>query len=155
MALTFACIDLSKVTYKADLEYELLDPVPINDVLRVYQDYCAYKNFSSVLPMIPGRFFVPGTEIWGYRDAGNLVAWSMYRVWDQHSVVCDYHAWDYQTPRLRLGLRSFKNECAIYRDRDFRFMYFESVEPYMYNIDGFRILGRHDNGYLPCVGQQD
>ena len=107
------------------------------------------------MPIIPGRFFVSGTEVWGYRDTGHLIAWSMYRVWDQHSVVSDYHAWDYCTPKLRLGLRSLKNECAIYRDRGFRFMYFEHVESYMFKIEGFSLLGRHDSGYLSCMGRQN
>jgi hypothetical protein len=141
MSLTFACIDLSQVTYQVSLESELLDPVPVDEVQRVYRAYCAYKKFHSVMPMIPGRFLVPGTEVWGYQDHNQLVAWSMYRVWDAHSVVCDHHAWDYQNPQLQLGIRSFKNECAIYRDRGFKFMYFESVASYMFDIEGFKILG--------------
>ena len=141
MSMTFARIDLSQITAQADLEYELLNPVPVDDILRVYKAYCVHKHFHSVMPMVPGRFFIPGTEVWGYRDNNKLVAWSMYRVWDEHSVVCDHHAWDYRNPKLRLGIRSFQNECAIYRDRGFRFMYFESVEPYMFDIEGFKILG--------------
>ena len=141
MSMTFARIDLEQVTAQADIECELLEPVPVDDILRVYKAYCAHKHFHSVMPMVTGRFFVPGTEVWGYRDNNKLVAWSMYRVWDKHSVVCDHHAWDYRNPKLRLGIRSFYNECAIYRDRGFRFMYFESVEPYMFDIQGFTILG--------------
>jgi hypothetical protein len=141
MSMTFACIDLADVTYQADLKAELLNPVPVDEVVQVYKAYCVHKHFYSVMPMVPGRFLVPGTEVWGYRDNGRLVAWSMYRVWDSHSVVCDHHAWDYKNPRLRLGIRSFENECAIYRDRGFRSMYLESVEPYMYDIKGFRLLG--------------
>lgn len=141
MSLTFARIDLLAVPYQASLDCELLNPVPIADIQRVYRAYCAHKHFHSVMPMVPGRFSVPGTEVWGYRDSDRLVAWSMYRVWDPDSVVCDHHAWDYRNPKLRLGIRSFENECAIYRDRGFRFMYFESVEPYMFDIKGFKILG--------------
>jgi len=141
MSLTFGRIDLEQVTYQSDIEYERLYPVPLDDVLRVYRAYCAHKHFHSVMPMVPGRFSVPGTEVWGYRDQGRLVAWSMYRVWDPESVVCDHHAWDYRNPQLRLGIRSFQNECAIYRDRGFKFMYFESVEPYMFDLQGFKILG--------------
>lgn len=141
MSLTFGCIDLQQTTFISDTESELLNPVPLADIQRIYRAYCAHKHFHSVMPMIPGRFSVPGTETWGYRDQGQLVAWSMYRIWDQHSVVCDHHAWDYRNARLRLGIRSFHNECAIYRDRGFAHMYFESVEPYMYDIQGFRILG--------------
>jgi len=141
MSMTFARIDLDKTQYQVSLDHQLLDPVPVDDVLRVYRAYCAHKNFHSVMPMIPGRFLVPGTEVWGYQDNNKLVAWSMCRVWDQHSVVCDHHAWDYRNPKLRLGIRSFENECALYRERGFRFMYFESIAPYMFNIDGFEILG--------------
>jgi hypothetical protein len=142
MSMTFARIDLDEISYQVSLDHKLLDPVPVDDVLQVYRAYCAHKNFHSVMPMVPGRFFVPGTEVWGYYDNHKLVAWSMYRIWDQHSVVCDHHAWNYQNPQLRLGIRSFENECAIYRDRGFRFMYFESVASYMFDIDGFKILGR-------------
>jgi hypothetical protein len=141
MSMMFARIDLDKITYQVNLEYELLDPIPVGDMQQVYQAYCAHRKFNSVIPMIPGRFNIPGTEVWGYRDNNKLVAWSMYRVWDHHNVVCDHHAWDYQNPKLRLGIRSFKNECAVYRDRGFRFIYFESVDHYMFNIEGFELLG--------------
>ena len=140
MTMTFAVIDLDKVTYTADIECELLNPVPIDDCVKIYKSYCAHKHFHSVMPMIAGRFLVSGTEVWGYRDNHKLVAWSMYRVWDSQSVVCDQHAWDYFNPKLRLGIRSFRNECARYRDRGFKWVYLESFESYMFEIEGFRIL---------------
>jgi hypothetical protein len=141
MSMMFAYIDLLEITYQSNLDCQLLDPVPVDEIQRIYRAYCAHKNFHSVMPMVPGRFLVPGTEVWGYQDQGKLVAWSMYRVWDKNSVVCDHHAWDYRNPKLRLGIRSFENECAIYRDRGFKRMYFESVESYMFNLEGFKILG--------------
>ena len=57
------------------------------------------------------------------------------------SIVIDHHAWDYNDPKLRIGLRSLQNECALYRNRGYQYMYFESVEPYMSSIQGFEILG--------------
>ncbi len=74
MSLIFAKIDLDQVTYQANIDCELLDPVPINDIQRIYRAYCAHKHFHSVMPMVPGRFLVPGTEVWGYRDNNQLVA---------------------------------------------------------------------------------
>ena len=65
----------------------------------------------------------------------------MYRIWDNENIVIDHHAWDYNNPKLRIGLRSLQNECALYRNRGYRFMYFESIEPYMLNLQGFEILG--------------
>jgi len=141
MSWQFGRIDLQYTTYTRDLDAELLDPVPVNDVLRVYRDYCLHKHFQSVMPMLPSRLTAPGTEIIGYRHQDLLVAWSMYRLWDDDNILSDHFAWDYRHPRLRLGIRSIETECAIYRDRGYRWMYFESVEPYMLDLQGFEIMG--------------
>ena len=141
MTWQFGRINLAVTNYVIELEHEILDPVPVNDVLRVYRDYCTHKRFQSVMPMLPGRLQADQTEIIGYHDQGRLVAWSMYRLWDAENVLNDHHAWDYRNPRLRLGMRSLENECAIYRDRGYRFMYFESVQPYMLDLEGFETLG--------------
>lgn len=137
----FGRIDLSATRYQSDLECEILDPVPVNEVLRVYRAYCLHKHFHSVMPMIPGRLTAVDTEILGYRYRDQLVAWSMYRIWDRENILSDHFAWDYRDPALRLGIRSIQNECAIYRDRGFRWMFFESVEPYMLDLEGFETLG--------------
>ena len=141
MSWQFGRIDLSKTYYISDMDWQLLDPVPVNDVQRVYRDYCTHKHFQSVMPMLPGRLTAPGTEIIGYRDQDRLVAWSMYRLWDNENILSDHFAWDYRNAKLRLGIRSIENECAIYRDRGYRYMYFEAVEPYMLDLQGFEILG--------------
>lgn len=139
--MEFGRIDLTKTTYSITLEAQLLDSVPVNEINRVYKEYCLYKDFKSVMPLVPGRFLIPGTEVFGYYDRDKLIAWSMYRIWDNESIVADHHAWDYNTPSLRLGIRSLQNECAIYRERGYRYMYFESFEPYMLGLEGFEILG--------------
>lgn len=141
MSWQFGRIDLWATQYTSDLAWQLLDPVPVNDVQRVYREYCAHKHFLSVMPMIAGRLTALDTEIIGYHDQNQLVAWSMYRIWDAENVLSDHFAWDYRNPRLRLGIRSIENECAIYRDRGYRWMYFETVEPYMLDLQGFEILG--------------
>jgi hypothetical protein len=139
--MKFGRIDLTKTTYSIVLDAHLLNPVPVDEVNRVYKAYCLYKNFKSVMPLVPGRFTVPGTEVLGYYDQNQLIAWSMYRIWDSKSIVIDHHAWDYGNPKLRIGLRSLENECALYRNQGYQYMYFESVEPYMLNLQGFEILG--------------
>lgn len=141
MSWEFGRVDLAKTSYRSDLDWQLLDPVPVAEVQRVYREYCMHKRFRSVMPLIPGRLTGIGTEIIGYHNQGRLMAWSMYSIWDRENLLSDHFAWDYRDPRLRLGIRSIENECAIYRDRGFRWMYFESVEPYMLDIQGFEILG--------------
>jgi hypothetical protein len=91
--------------------------------------------------MLPGRLTDAGTQLIGYRDNNRLVAWSMYRIWDSENILSDHFAWDYRNPKLRLGIRSLENECAIYRDAGYRFMYFESILPYMLDMQGFEVLG--------------
>jgi hypothetical protein len=139
--MKFGRIDLTKTTYSVTLDAHLLNPVPIDEIQQVYKTYCSYKNFKSIMPLVPGRFTVPGTEVYGYYDQSKLIAWSMYRIWDCKSIVIDHHAWDYSNPKLRIGLRSLENECALYRNRGYEFMYFESVEPYMLSMQGFELLG--------------
>jgi hypothetical protein len=141
MSWQFGRIDLRVTQYVSDLDWQLLYPVPVNDCQRIYRDYCLHKHFRSVMPMVAGRLTAPNTEIIGYRDSERLVAWSMYRIWDAENILSDHFAWDYRNPRLRLGIRSIENECAIYRDRGYRWMYFESVEPYMLDLQGFDMLG--------------
>jgi hypothetical protein len=77
MSWQFGRIDLAATHYAIELDYEVLDPVPVNDVLRVYRDYCAHKHFRSVMPMLPGRLRSQGTEIIGYRNQDKLCAWTM------------------------------------------------------------------------------
>lgn len=142
MSWQFGRINLEQTHYVNDLDCKRLDPAPVNDLQRIYREYCLHRRFQSVMPMIAGRFTAPNTEIFGYHDnRDRLVAWSMYRIWDEHNILSDYFAWDYRNPRLRLGIRSLQNECAIYRNRGYRWMYFESVQPYMLDIEGFQILG--------------
>jgi hypothetical protein len=139
--MKFGRIDLTKTTYSVTLEAHLLDPIPIDEINRVYKQYCLYKKFKSVLPMILGRFLIPNTEVFGYYEQEKLIAWSMYRIWDDKNIVIDHHAWTYSNPKSRIGLRSLQTECAMYRNRGYQFMYFESIEPYMLNLQGFEILG--------------
>lgn len=139
--MKFGRIDLTKTTYNIVLDAHLLNPVPVDEINRVYKTYCLYRNFKSVMPLVPGRFSVPGTEVFGYYDQDQLIAWSMYRIWDSKNIVSDHHAWDYNNPKSRIGLHSLENECALYRDQGYEFMYFESIEPYMLKLQGFEILG--------------
>lgn len=141
MSWQFGRIDLARTKYKINTDWELFEDPPVPELMRIYRDYCRHKHFLSVIPMVPERFTESGTDVIGYQDQGRLVAWSMLRRWGRHSVLSDHFAWDYRNPGLRLGIRSLETECAIYRDRGYQWMYFESVEPYMLDVEGFEILG--------------
>jgi hypothetical protein len=91
--------------------------------------------------MFPARLRDAMADVIGYYAGGNLVAFSLIRRFDDHNALCDQFAWTYHEPRLRLGIESMKTECAIYRDRGFRYLYLEQAHLYKQEIEGFEILG--------------
>ena len=142
MTYQFARIDLAKTNYSADHVdwYYIRDPDPavLDDI---YRTYCIYKHFASVMPMFHSRYTDPMTDVIGYREEGQLVAFSLIRRYDDKNALCDQFAWTYHNPRTRLGIESMKTECAIYKARGFEYLYLEQAHLYKSQIDGFELLG--------------
>ena len=141
MTYQFARIDLSKTEYKESVKWQYLR-MPDTQLLNcIYREYCQHKRFASVMPMFDSRYLDPSTDVIGYYDGVDLVAFSLIRRYDEHNALCDQFAWNYHNPRLRLGIETMKTECAIYRARGFRYLYLEQAHLYKSEIDGFEILG--------------
>ena len=56
------------------------------------------------------------STIIGYYNGDVLVAFSMIAEYNEHNAECYQFAWDYVNPKLQLGIRSLKNECAMYKE---------------------------------------
>ena len=141
MTYQFARIDLSKTNYTVNVKWQyLLDP-DITQLNNIYRDYCKYKHFASVMPIFDSRYTDPMTDVIGYYDGDRLAAFSLIKRYDNYNALCDQFAWNYNNPRLRLGIETMKAECAIYKDRGFRYLYLEQAHLYKSQIDGFEILG--------------
>ncbi len=143
MSYQFARIDLSKTNYKATVEWGYLIPTneQIAEMDKIYRTYCIYKHFASVMPIFHSRYTDPMTDVIGYFDQGNMVAFSLIRRYDDKNALCDQFAWTYHDPKSRLGIETMKTECAIYKDRKFEYLYLEQAHLYKQEIDGFEILG--------------
>ena len=143
MSYQFARIDLSLTSYRTTVPWDYLVKTDhnIDRCLDIYHDYCLYKKFTSVMPMFASRFQDPMADIIGYYDHGSLIAFSLIRRFDQENALCDQFAWTYHDPKLRLGIETMKTECAIYKDRGFRYLYLEQAHLYKQEIEGFEILG--------------
>jgi hypothetical protein len=141
MSYQFARIDLSKTNYKQSVEWKYIQEPNIPALNKIYRDYCIYKHFASVMPIFDSRYTDPQTDVIGYYDAGKLVAFSLIRRYDDHNALCDQFAWNYHRPRMRLGIKSLQTECAIYKDRGFKYLYLEQAHLYKQDMDGFEILG--------------
>ena len=141
MTYQFARIDLTQTTYRPTVTWEYLLEPNIAQLQDIYRTYCIYKHFASVMPLFNSQFTDPNTDVIGYREQGELVAVSLMRRYDTENVLASQFAWTYRNPRTRLGVESLKTECAIYRDRGYKFLYLDQAHLYKQGLEGFEILG--------------
>ena len=141
MTYQFARIDLAQTTYEPTVTWEYLLEPNITQLRDIYRTYCIYKHFASVMPLFDSQFTDPVTDVIGYREQGQLVAFSLMRRLDTENVLASQFAWTYHNPRTRLGVESLKTECAIYRDRGYKFLYLDQAHLYKQGLEGFEILG--------------
>ena len=141
MTYQFARINLSENNDQASVDWEYLKDPDIPLLKDIYRTYCIYKHFASVMPLFDSQFTDPGTDVIGYHDAGKLVAFSLIKLYDNENALCAQFAWNYQQPKLRLGIRSLQTECAIYRERGFQYLYLDQAHLYKQGITGFELLG--------------
>ena len=141
MTYQFARIDLTQTTYRPTVTWEYLLEPNIAQLQDIYRTYCIYKHFASVMPLFDSQFTDPNTDVIGYREQGELVAFSLMRRLDEENVLASQFAWTYHNPRTRLGVESLKTECAIYRDRGYKFLYLDQAHLYKQGLEGFEILG--------------
>jgi hypothetical protein len=141
MTYQFARINLDQVTYQTSVDWEYLREPNIPVLQDIYRTYCIYKHFSSVMPLFDSQFTDSMTDVIGYRENGELVAFSLMKRLDDQNVLASQFAWTYHNPRSRLGIESLKTECAIYRDRGFEYLYLDQAHLYKQGLEGFEILG--------------
>ena len=143
MSYQFARINLSQTNYQTTVEWGYLIPTEqqIQELDEIYRTYCVYKRFASVMPMFHSRYTDPMTDVIGYFDQGQMVAFSLIHRYDSKNALCEQFAWTYHDPKLRLGIETMKTECAIYKARGFDYLYLEQAHVYKQEIEGFEILG--------------
>lgn len=134
-------IDLVKTDYHELDDYQLLDSSYYPQIIDLYRTYCDYKKFPSVMPIFVEEIESENTEVLGYYHNNKLVAFSMnYMYTTSNVVVAEQFAWDYQTPKLRLGIRSIQNECARYKRLGYRYLYLGEYAAYKEQFRGFEIV---------------
>ena len=112
------------------------------EMFEIYRQYCEHKQFDSVMPLFEQQFRDVGTEIVGYFSNRRLVAFSLIKLYDRDNAEAVQFAWDYANPKLRLGIESLKNECSIYKERGYKYLYLGQADDYKSQLDGYEILGR-------------
>lgn len=139
--MKFCRIDLNKTSYSLSENWQYIRNPNVDQLNSIYQKYCQYKKFDSVMPIFPSVYWDIRNEILGYLDHGKIVAFSLIKILDDKNAECMQFAWDYASPSLRLGIVSLENECALYKGRDFEYLYLGEPAQYKQKFDGFEILG--------------
>jgi hypothetical protein len=144
MTYQFARVDLAQNTDTVSVDWYYITDITATTIATlkdIYRTYCVYKHFASVMPLFDSQFTNANTDVIGYRDQGQLVAFSLIQRYDDKNALCAQFAWNYRNPKLRLGVRSLQTECAIYRERGFEYLYLDQAHLYKHGITGFEILG--------------
>jgi hypothetical protein len=141
MTYQFARIDLQKNIDIEMVKWQYLHNPDIAQLKDIYRTYCIYKRFASVMPLFDSQFTDNDTDIIGYYDQEDLVAFSLIKRYDEHNALCAQFAWNYRKPKLQLGVKSLRTECAIYRKRGFSYLYLDQAHLYKQGITGFELLG--------------
>jgi hypothetical protein len=141
MTYQFARIDLHKNTYQPTVDWYYITEPNLAVLQDIYRTYCIYKHFASVMPLFDSQFTDPMTDVIGYREQGQLVAFSLMKRYDNKNVLASQFAWTYHNPHTKLGIESLKTECAVYRERGFEYLYLDQAHLYKQGLEGFEILG--------------
>ena len=140
----FCRINLSKTNYSLYKHAHILELVPTKRILEIYSTDCKYKNFKSVVPIFKEELLHNNVQIIGYFDNSNLVAFSYLYILNNKNVECNQFAWNYNNPKLHLGIKSLRHECAFYKSKGYEYLYLGEDDTYKQDIDGFETLGPID-----------
>lgn len=142
--MKYCRIDLSKTNYKtmsmldADI---IINPEPLIPKLNdIYKKYCQYKKFDSVMPIFDSEFTDSKNNVIAYYVEDDIVAFSLLRCYDDENVEAIQFAWDYNNPKMRLGIESLKHECAYYKKLGYKYFYLGQTDEYKNQIDGYEVL---------------
>jgi len=141
----FCRIRLKDTNYQEYHNYRILDGSSFNRCLEIYKQYVTYKKFEDIVPIFVEEFELPHSDVIGYYDENNLVAFTLaYRFNSVNSVWADQFAWDYKNKKLSLGHIANKSECALYKRLGYDYYYLGESSDYKAKLDGYEISNFFD-----------
>jgi len=143
LQIKYCRINLSKTNYHQIDSFKLLVDFDLHSLREIFKKYCKHKKFISTEPMWDNEFLWDHNDVLGYYDNSNLVAWTVITKYNDDDVYSVQFAWDYETPDLRLGIKSIENECAYYKSLGYKYYYLGEAHKYKHDFQGFEILDGH------------
>lgn len=128
---------LSQTNYCILESAQILTDWDWDELLEINSAYLSYKQFT----LAPHDIVIGARDlIWGYSDQDRLVAWSRIHQY-QGELETAYFAWNYQNPKLHLGIRSLEHELAWAKNLGHQYMYlgpgYETCSVYKSRVAGF------------------
>lgn len=144
--LQFARINLEQTNYSYMKEGQwgwipTPDPLMIKKLDDIYIQYCRYKQFRSFMPIFSTEYTDKSMQVIGYYDNEELVAFSLIKRHTREDVEAIQFAWNYENPKLHLGLKSLRHECCVYKALGFKYLWLGEANGYKKQIDGFEVMG--------------
>ena len=133
------------VLRKKDIEVKILNSFDYDLLSTIYKKYIKYRNFyeegfendSEVFEKkdyIDWKYFI-------YYHEDTPVAFTEFKVFDNKHVLSGQFAWDYENPKLRLGIKSLENECHWSRTNGYKYLYLGQDDRYKSQFKGYEQLG--------------
>ncbi len=142
-------IDLTKTNYK-QIDFTLLGVEDFPRCEAIYKKYIDHNEIENPHPVFEEEWNHEAkynSDVLGYFNNGNLVAWSLtYRFPSKQTVIADQFAWDYNDPSLKLGYKSIRSECAYYKALGFKYFILGDPDKYKQEIKGYEIIERNSDG---------
>ena len=133
-------IRLKDTNYQEYHNYRILDSSSFGRCLEIYKQYVEYKGFEDVVPIFREEFELAHSDIIGYYDGNELVAFTLaYRFKSVNSVWADQFAWNYKNKKLSLGHKANKSEIALYKRLGYDYYYLGESSDYKAKLDGYEI----------------
>ena len=133
-------IRLKDTNYQEYHNCRILDSSSFGRCLEIYRQYVTYKKFEDIVPIFIEEFELPHSDVIGYYDGNELVAFTLaYRFKSVNSVWAEQFAWNYENKKLSLGHIANKNEIALYKRLGYDYYYLGESSDYKAKLDGYEI----------------
>lgn len=139
-------INLKQCSYK-QIPFILLSQDDFPQCEKIYKDYVRRNNIEHPYPIFEEEWNNDNIDILGYYDNDKLVAWSLiYKFPSKQTVVADQFAWNYENPKLKLGYKSIRSECAYYKSQSFNYFVLGDYDKYKQELQGFEMITQELHG---------
>ena len=137
------CINVSERQFtknKKSIFYAMNPELDAKHTAEIYLQYCKYKNFTDLFHGEVSNWLECDYKM-VYYDFNNPVAWSKMRMYTENALETVLFVWNYNNPKLRIGVNSLIHELNWAKSNNFKYVYlgpgYESGSIYKADIDGF------------------